>query len=595
MQVHEEIDQPIKLEYLSGHCENINGGGSMFDSNRSIPRTPASLPMKPQSDVVANMDTLSMEHDVQQALFLPALAMQHAAKLVASNPISNGSMQYPTSYSAPILTTSPASNMASAVKLASMGVQFGPGINPNISNPSSGAGNGNGTMQNNPPIVNTGNNGPMCVQPGDWVCSKCGFVNWRRRRVCMRCFPLADQSNEMSRSIVNGATVAAQLAAGVEPSADLVASLTAGRRPQNGSGSQTPLYNSISNPATPNPHMPARSNTLNALTPFKPSTSPIVSTSEYVDNTLSYSFQNATVSEPQQQWNPAQVSPFPSNQSSTFGQYNNSSAAFHSVQASPVHSPLVSRMYDSPQASRPELTRHAHSSSFLSSLNPYASNGFYNDHQFKQSTKSGGATPLEEDQTDLHDLWFKPKTATAKGASKSHTNNTGSSSPDLTRHNGNLLDNKSIFNLSSHFSPLQNKKIKIDEGESSMQGHHTNSTIYNGESSNAITVSAANETDEIVVPCANEKRYSFSNSGSTFKTSVFQLDKTGLGGVGGGNRMLPIGKAAIEPPSSISSASATANSSSSSLAITTATQNTSPKQHNRSTTPTPSSTTSRKE
>lgn len=27
-----------------------------------------------------------------------------------------------------------------------------------------------------PPIVNTGNSGPMCVQPGDWICTSCGFV-----------------------------------------------------------------------------------------------------------------------------------------------------------------------------------------------------------------------------------------------------------------------------------------------------------------------------------------------------------------------------------------------------------------------------------
>lgn len=615
MQVHEEIDQPIKLEYLSGHCENLNGGGSMFDSNRnaSIPRTPASLPMKPKSDVAASMDTISMEMNetqsaVQQALFanaLPALAMQHAAKLVANNPTSNGSMehfagqmqslQYPNSYSAPVITTSPASNMASVVKLASMGVQFGPGINPNISNPSNGTANGNGTIQNNPPIVNTGNNGPMCVQPGDWVCSKCSFVNWRRRRVCMRCFPYADQSNEMSRSIVNGAAVAAQLAAGMEPSADLVASLTNGKRPQNASGSQTPLYSSVSNPVTPSSHMPARSNTLNALTPFKPSSSPNVSTSDYVENTLSYSFQNATVSESSQQWNSSQASPYPSNQYSTFGQYNNNGAAFHSVQASPVHSPLISKMHDSPQASRPELTRHAHSSSFLSSLNPYASsNGFYNENQFKQSTKSGGATPLEEDQMDLHDLWFRPKVGTAKAANKSD-NNTESSSPDLTRRKSNLLENQSIFSLPSRFSPLQNKKFKMDGGETTMQGHRSNNNPYAGESSNTITVSAANETDEIVVPCANEKRYPFSNGGSIFKPSAFQLDKGGIVGSSGSSRLLPIGKAAIEPPSAVSSTSLTASSSTSSLAITTATQIFSPKQHNRSTTPTPSSTNSRKE
>ncbi|KAM0747984.1 hypothetical protein T439DRAFT_87813 [Meredithblackwellia eburnea MCA 4105] len=42
------------------------------------------------------------------------------------------------------------------------------------------------------PIVNTGNQGPMVVQPGDWKCGTCSFVNWRRRKICMRCFPHAN-------------------------------------------------------------------------------------------------------------------------------------------------------------------------------------------------------------------------------------------------------------------------------------------------------------------------------------------------------------------------------------------------------------------
>lgn len=78
------------------------------------------------------------------------------------------------------------------------------------------------------PIVNTGNQGPMVVQAGDWRCGVCTFVvslslpfagwpsqsgsarrsdepsssrtladlltsqNWRRRRICLRCFPYAN-------------------------------------------------------------------------------------------------------------------------------------------------------------------------------------------------------------------------------------------------------------------------------------------------------------------------------------------------------------------------------------------------------------------
>jgi hypothetical protein len=40
-----------------------------------------------------------------------------------------------------------------------------------------------------PPILNTGNRGPIEHQPGDWVCKKCNYLNWRRRKVCQTCYP----------------------------------------------------------------------------------------------------------------------------------------------------------------------------------------------------------------------------------------------------------------------------------------------------------------------------------------------------------------------------------------------------------------------
>ncbi|GAA5867385.1 hypothetical protein JCM1840_002117 [Sporobolomyces johnsonii] len=43
-----------------------------------------------------------------------------------------------------------------------------------------------------PLVVNTGNHGPMVVQAGDWRCGTCRFINWRRRKICMRCFPFAN-------------------------------------------------------------------------------------------------------------------------------------------------------------------------------------------------------------------------------------------------------------------------------------------------------------------------------------------------------------------------------------------------------------------
>ncbi|EJD04904.1 uncharacterized protein FOMMEDRAFT_166649 [Fomitiporia mediterranea MF3/22] len=47
-----------------------------------------------------------------------------------------------------------------------------------------------------PPIMNTGNKGPIEKQPGDWVCHKCEYLNWRRRKVCQTCFPYAEGNGD---------------------------------------------------------------------------------------------------------------------------------------------------------------------------------------------------------------------------------------------------------------------------------------------------------------------------------------------------------------------------------------------------------------
>ncbi|KAL5520499.1 hypothetical protein ACEPAG_9723 [Sanghuangporus baumii] len=47
-----------------------------------------------------------------------------------------------------------------------------------------------------PPIMNTGNKGPIERQPGDWVCRKCQYLNWRRRKVCQTCFPYAEGNGD---------------------------------------------------------------------------------------------------------------------------------------------------------------------------------------------------------------------------------------------------------------------------------------------------------------------------------------------------------------------------------------------------------------
>ncbi|PWN46875.1 hypothetical protein IE53DRAFT_286429 [Violaceomyces palustris] len=116
----------------------------------------------------------------------------------------------------PRLSSSPASTLAAAVQLSRLGVGIGNGINPNVlSAENDPLGGGSGLSGNQPPIVNTGNSGPMCVQPGDWICGQCAFVNWRRRRVCMRCFPFAE-GNEVGQSLSDGAALAAKVAAGLD-------------------------------------------------------------------------------------------------------------------------------------------------------------------------------------------------------------------------------------------------------------------------------------------------------------------------------------------------------------------------------------------
>ncbi|KAF8512102.1 hypothetical protein BU17DRAFT_96634 [Hysterangium stoloniferum] len=47
-----------------------------------------------------------------------------------------------------------------------------------------------------PPILNTGNKGPIEQQPGDWLCRKCDYLNWRRRKVCQTCFPYAEGNTD---------------------------------------------------------------------------------------------------------------------------------------------------------------------------------------------------------------------------------------------------------------------------------------------------------------------------------------------------------------------------------------------------------------
>ncbi|KAI0717683.1 hypothetical protein C8T65DRAFT_640449 [Cerioporus squamosus] len=59
-----------------------------------------------------------------------------------------------------------------------------------------------------PPIINTGNKGVAEKQPGDWVCGKCNYHNWRRRKVCQTCFPYAEGNGDSISATVQAERIA---------------------------------------------------------------------------------------------------------------------------------------------------------------------------------------------------------------------------------------------------------------------------------------------------------------------------------------------------------------------------------------------------
>ncbi|GLB44115.1 putative zinc finger domain containing protein [Lyophyllum shimeji] len=59
-----------------------------------------------------------------------------------------------------------------------------------------------------PPILNTGNRGPISHQPGDWVCLKCNYLNWRRRKVCQTCLPYAEGNGDSISAAVQAERIA---------------------------------------------------------------------------------------------------------------------------------------------------------------------------------------------------------------------------------------------------------------------------------------------------------------------------------------------------------------------------------------------------
>ncbi|KAJ7147383.1 hypothetical protein C8R46DRAFT_548299 [Mycena filopes] len=65
-----------------------------------------------------------------------------------------------------------------------------------------------GLMGVAPPILNTGNRGPISHQPGDWICLKCNYLNWRRRKVCQTCLPYAEGNGDSISAAVQAERIA---------------------------------------------------------------------------------------------------------------------------------------------------------------------------------------------------------------------------------------------------------------------------------------------------------------------------------------------------------------------------------------------------
>ncbi|KAG8972223.1 hypothetical protein FRC05_010272 [Tulasnella sp. 425] len=113
-----------------------------------------------------------------------------------------------------------------------------------------------------PPILNTGNVGPMEKQPLDWTCGVCKYINWRRRKVCQCCFPYAPgneppANHEDKLKIISALLTSSGASASSAPSASL---------PLGPAGMFNSATSSAFNP-TPAPHSFAPTMNTNATTP----------------------------------------------------------------------------------------------------------------------------------------------------------------------------------------------------------------------------------------------------------------------------------------------------------------------------------------
>ncbi|CAA7261962.1 unnamed protein product [Cyclocybe aegerita] len=100
-----------------------------------------------------------------------------------------------------------------------------------------------------PPILNTGNRGPISHQPGDWICQKCNYLNWRRRKVCQTCLPYAEGNGDSISAAVQAERIA--LLTSVLSQASIGGASAASASPAS---STSPTAIAASNAATINAH-----------------------------------------------------------------------------------------------------------------------------------------------------------------------------------------------------------------------------------------------------------------------------------------------------------------------------------------------------
>ncbi|GAA5960886.1 hypothetical protein JCM3765_007524 [Sporobolomyces pararoseus] len=160
-----------------------------------------------------------------------------------------------------------------------------------------------------PPIVNTGNQGVMVVQQGDWKCGTCSFVNWRRRKICLRCFPFAnDIGNILTIQSQRAAHLATPMSAPAHQSHFLLPSPTRGHfdlSPSSMSMARATSYNPSPTRSTqgylllppPLPQMPHTASPTRSTFALQPPSSPTRYMSFSPSSSSSYQSQQPSFDE----------------------------------------------------------------------------------------------------------------------------------------------------------------------------------------------------------------------------------------------------------------------------------------------------------